>query len=69
MNPGTQRDGDTVKLLYRSDRPTDVLLVESTMARDITLWFVALKMLVGGPVFLGVGVPRHRQARAAAAVA
>ena len=67
VNPGTQRDGQAVEILYRSDRPTDVLLVESTTARDITLWVVALKMLVGGPVFLGVGIRRRRQARAAAA--
>jgi hypothetical protein len=67
VNPGTQRDGQPVEILYRADRPTDVLLVESTTARDITLWVVALKMLVGGPVFLGVGIRRLRQARAAAA--
>jgi hypothetical protein len=68
VNAGTQRDGQAVDVLYRPDRPTDVLLVESTTARDITLWVVALKMLVGGPVFLGVGIRRLRQARAAAAV-
>ena len=68
VNPGTQRDGQAVEVLYRPDRPTDVLLLESTTARDITLWVVALKMLVGGPVFLGVGIRRLRQAHAAAAV-
>ena len=67
VNPGTQRDGESVEILYRPDRPTDVLIVESTTARDITLWVVALKMLVGGPVFLGVGIRRLRQARAATA--
>ena len=62
VNPGTQRDGQTVTILYRPDRPRDVLVDESTTARDITLWFVALKLLVGGPVFLAVGIRRLRQA-------
>jgi hypothetical protein len=61
VNPGTQRDGQTVTVLYRPDRPRDVLVDESTTARDITLWFVALKLLVGGPVFLAVGIRRLRQ--------
>jgi DnaJ-domain-containing protein 1 len=65
VNPGTQRDGQRVTILYRPDRPTDVIIDESTTARDITLWFVAIKLLVGGPVFLGVGIRRLRQARAA----
>ena len=45
-------------MLYRPDRPTDVIIDESTAARDITLWIVAVKMLVGGSVFLVVGVRR-----------
>lgn len=61
VNPGTQRDGQTVTILYRPNRPRDVLVDESTTARDITLWFVALKLLVGGPVFLAVGIRRLRQ--------
>jgi hypothetical protein len=69
VNAGTQRNGEAVDILYRSDRPTDVLLVESTLARDITLWFVALKLLVGGTVFLGVGFRRLGQARAAVTAA
>jgi hypothetical protein len=60
VNPGTQRDGETVPILYRPDRPTDVLLVESTTARDLTLWFVAVKLLVGGLIFLVVGIRRLR---------
>jgi hypothetical protein len=60
VNPGTQRDGQRVAILYRPDRPTDVILDESTTARDITLWVVALKLLVGGPVFLVVGIRRLR---------
>ena len=63
VNPGTQRDGETVPILYRPDRPTDVLLVESTTARDLTLWFVAVKLLVGGLVFFVVGIRRLRGLR------
>lgn len=63
VNPGTARDGDTIAVLYRPDRPTDVLIDESTTARDITLWFVAVKLLVGGVVFLGVGINRLRKLR------
>jgi DnaJ domain len=61
VNPGTQIDGQRVTVLYRPGRPTDVILDESTIARDITLWVVALKLLVGGTVFLVVGVRRIRR--------
>jgi hypothetical protein len=60
VNPGAQRDGQTITILYRADRPTDVIIAESTVARDITLWIVAAKLLVGGIVFLGVGIRRLR---------
>ena len=62
VNPGTRRDGQSVAILYRPDRPTDVILDESTTARDITLWVVAVKLLVGGLVFLVVGIRRLSQA-------
>ncbi len=61
VNPGAQHDGQSVAILYRPDRPTDVIVDESTTARDITLWVVALKLLVGGPVFLTVGIRRLRR--------
>ena len=66
VNPGAERDGQHMAVLYRPDRPTDVIIDESTTARDITLWIVALKLLVGGPVFLVVGIRRLRRANAAA---
>lgn len=65
VNPGSDANGQRITVLYRPDRPTDVIIDESTAARDITLWIVALKLLVGGPVFLGVGFRRLKQARAA----
>ena len=49
VNPGAERNGQRIAVLYRPDRPTDVIIDESTAARDITLWIVALKLLVGGP--------------------
>jgi hypothetical protein len=61
VNPGTQHDGQIVTILYRPDRPTDVLLDENTAARDITLWLIAVKLVVGGLVFLGVGIRRLRR--------
>ena len=60
VNPGTQRNGQTITVLYRPDRPRDVIISESTVARDITLWIVAVKLLVGGIVFLVVGTRRLR---------
>ena len=61
VNPGTQHGGQIVTILYRPERPTDVLLDENTAARDITLWLIAVKLLVGGLVFLGVGIRRLRR--------
>lgn len=64
VNPGTERDGQHIAVLYRPDRPDDVIIDESTTARDITLWIVALKMLVGGVVFSVVGIRKLRAATA-----
>jgi DnaJ domain len=64
VNPGADNNGDQITVLYRPDRPTDVIIDESTAARDITLWIIVVKLLVGGPVFLGVGFRRLKQARA-----
>ena len=63
VNPGAERDGQRLAVLYRPDRPTDVIIDESTTARDITLWIVATKLLVGGTVFLVVGLRRLRRLR------
>jgi hypothetical protein len=62
VNPGAERDGQRIAVLYRPDRPTDVIVDESTVARDITLWIVAVKLLVGGAIFLVVGIRRLNQA-------
>jgi hypothetical protein len=42
-------------VLYDPDDPRDVIADESHVARDITLWIVAIKLFVGGPVFAVLG--------------
>jgi hypothetical protein len=65
-NPG--RPGSTVAVLYDPERPTDVIADESHAARDITIWIVAVKLLVGGPVFAVLGGRAVRRQRRATAV-
>lgn len=59
--PGVFRTGRTVTVLYRSDDPSNIVLDESHFGRDFTLWFVAVKLLVGGPVVTVLGVRRRRR--------
>jgi hypothetical protein len=61
VNPGTDSIGQRLAVLYRPADPRDVIVDESTAARDITLWIVAVKPLVGGAVFLGVGLRGRRR--------
>jgi hypothetical protein len=53
QNPGVR--GSTVAVLYDPAHPTDVVNDESYLARNITFWIVAIKLLVGGPVFMVLG--------------
>ena len=50
--------GPTVDVRYDPDDPRHVIVDASTFGRDITLAIVALKLLIGGPVFAIVGA-RH----------
>jgi len=61
VNPGTDAPGTRISVLYRPQHPADVVIDESTTARNITLWIVALKLLVGGLVFAVVGLRRLRR--------
>ena len=62
QNPGVR--GSTVDVLYDPTQPTDVIADESYLARDITLWIVAVKLLVGGPIVAAYGWhARQRQLR------
>jgi hypothetical protein len=64
VDPGTDAPGTRLRVLYRPDEPSDVIADESTTARNITLWIVALKLLVGGVVFMIVGGRRLRRVSA-----
>jgi len=63
LKSGTGRPpvGSQVDILYDRDDPTTVINNESQLARDITLWIVAIKLLVGGVVFAAVGAHRLRR--------
>ena len=57
--------GPTVKVRYDPADPTHVIVDANTLGRDITLAVVALKLIVGGVVFVVLGRRRLRTARAA----
>jgi hypothetical protein len=52
--------GGQVEIRYDPDRPGDVVTDESKIARDLTLWIVAVKLLVAGGIFVGFGWHRLR---------
>jgi curved DNA-binding protein CbpA len=56
--------GSTVGVRYDPSDPTHVIVDANTLGRDITLAIVALKLLIGGPVFVVLGARRLRAARA-----
>ncbi|MGH8985881.1 MAG: DnaJ domain-containing protein [Acidimicrobiia bacterium] len=63
LKSGTGRPplGSQVEIRYDPDDPTTVIRTESQLARDITLWIVAVKLIVGGLVFVVVGAHRLRR--------
>ncbi len=63
QNPGVR--GSTVAVLYDPAHPSDVISDESNLARNITFWIVAIKLLVGGPVFAVLGWRALRRLRRA----
>jgi hypothetical protein len=60
---GGARVGDHVSIRYDPDRPSQVITNDNKFARDITLWVVAVKLLVVGACFVGWGAYRLRRAR------
>jgi curved DNA-binding protein CbpA len=52
--------GSTVGVRYDPSNPTYVIVDASTLGRDITFAIVALKLLIGGPVFVVLGARRLR---------
>ncbi len=53
--------GPTVGIRYDPANPTHVIVDAGTVGRDITLVIVSLKLLVGGPVFVVLGILRLRR--------
>ena len=60
---GDARVGDRVSIRYDPERPAQVITTDDKLARDITLWIVAIKLLVVGAFFVGWGVYRLRRTR------
>ena len=52
--------GPTVAVRYDPANPVHVIVDANTFGRDITLAVVALKLLVGGPIFVVLGARRLR---------
>ena len=52
--------GPTTKIRYDPANPEHVIVDDTSTARDITFAIVALKLLVGGPVFVAYGARRLR---------
>jgi DnaJ domain len=52
--------GPTVRIRYDPTNPTHVIVDANSVGRDITFAIVALKLLIGGPVFVVLGVRRLR---------
>jgi hypothetical protein len=53
--------GPTVGIRYDPANPTHVIVDASSAGRDITFAIVSLKLLIGGPVFMVLGVLRLRR--------
>ena len=54
--------GARVQIRYDPDQPTEVITTEDKLARDVTLWIVAVKLLLVGAFFVVFGVRRLRRA-------
>ncbi|MET0920505.1 MAG: J domain-containing protein [Acidimicrobiia bacterium] len=53
-----------VAIHYDRNDPTHVVADTSHLARDVTLWIVAVKLVVGGTVLVAMGVRRLRRVEA-----
>jgi hypothetical protein len=50
--------GTRVRIHYDPDDPTTIVTDESHTGRNVTLWIVAVKLVLGGAVLVGFGVRR-----------
>jgi hypothetical protein len=57
--------GPTVVIRYDPADPAHVIVNDNSVGRDITLAIVALKLMIGGPVFVVLGARRLRASRGA----
>jgi hypothetical protein len=51
-----------VRIHYDADDPTAIVTDESHTGRDVTLWIVAVKLVLGGGVLTWFGLRRLRRA-------
>jgi len=58
---GVKPVGSQVQIRYDPDHPTEVITNDDKLARDITLWIVAVKLLVVGTFFVWWGARRLRR--------
>jgi DnaJ domain/Protein of unknown function (DUF3592) len=59
---GEKPVGSQVQIRYDPDHPSEVITNDDKLARDITLWIVAVKLLVVGAFFVWWGARRLRRA-------
>jgi DnaJ domain len=59
---GEKPVGSQVRIRYDPDHPTQVITNDDKLARDITLWVVAAKLLIVGAGFVWWGARRLRRA-------
>jgi curved DNA-binding protein CbpA len=59
---GQKPVGSQVQIRYDPDHPSEVITNDDKLARDITLWIVAVKLLVVGAFFVWWGARRLRRA-------
>jgi hypothetical protein len=55
--------GSQVRIHYDRSDPSSIVADESHTGRNVTLWIVAVKLVVGGAVLCGFGVRALRRAR------
>jgi hypothetical protein len=56
------RLGSRVPIHYDRSDPTSIVTDDSHTGRNVTLWIVAVKLVIGGAVLFGFGVRRLRRA-------
>lgn len=58
LKSGGLSAGETVEVRYDRDDPQRVVAAQRNLGRDITLWIVAVKLLVVGAVLAVIGARR-----------